>query len=162
MACPGTRCQRIIVKVSYCQFQRTQYNFCKPNPSHDIINHYFVCSDYDSTINDILDEKIVETACKRSSYPKQIRNQVVRSLRAERKLLVRHDYFHIYIYIKSNHFYCHITTARVLWWVKFLRACSRQCKKTEQFTYRQYIFTDCTEDNVQNTHNTYSIHTVYL
>ncbi|XP_058610954.1 kinetochore-associated protein NSL1 homolog [Onychostoma macrolepis] len=45
------------------------------------------CEDYDSTINDILDEKIVETACKRNSYPKQIRNQVVRSLRAERKLL---------------------------------------------------------------------------
>ncbi len=30
---------------------------------------------------------------------------------------------------KSNHFYCHITTAQVPWWVKFLRACSRQCKK---------------------------------
>ncbi len=32
--------------------------------------------------------------------------------------------------------------------------CSRQCKKTQQqqFTYGQYIFTDCTEDNVQNTH----------
>ncbi len=24
--------------------------------------------------------------------------------------------------------------------------------KTQQFTYGQYIFTDCTEDNVQNTH----------
>ncbi len=31
---------------------------------------------------------------------------------------------------KSNHFYCHITTAQVPWWVKFLWACSRQCKKT--------------------------------
>ncbi len=29
-------------------------------------------------------------------------------------------------------------------------------KKTEQFTYRQYIFTDCTEDNVQNTHTQYT------
>ncbi len=29
----------------------------------------------------------------------------------------------------------------------------RQCKKnSKQFTYGQYIFTDCTEDNVQNTH----------
>ncbi len=29
----------------------------------------------------------------------------------------------------------------------------RQCKKNnKQFTYGQYIFTDCTEDNVQNTH----------
>ncbi len=88
--------------------------------------------------------------------------------------------------IKSNHFYCHITPAQVPWWVKFLRACSRQCKKTtnnlhmdrqckkaalehlqcsrqckktkQQFTYGQYIFTDCTEDNVQNTH-TYTQYT---
>ncbi len=31
--------------------------------------------------------------------------------------------------------------------------CSRQCKKKQQqFTYGQYIFTDCTENNVQNTH----------
>ncbi|XP_073709353.1 kinetochore-associated protein NSL1 homolog [Garra rufa] len=45
------------------------------------------CENNESTINDILDEKIVETACKRNSYPKQIRNQVVRSLKAERKLL---------------------------------------------------------------------------
>ncbi len=153
--------------------------------------------------------------------------------------------------IKSNHFYCHITTAQVPWWVKFLWACSRQCKKTtdnlpmdrqckkttdnlhmdrqckkttdnlhmdrqckknnkqftygqtvqkktthnlhmdrqcrkttdnlhmdrqckkqqhtiyiwtdsakklQQFTYGQYIFTDCTEDNVQNTH-TYTQYT---
>ncbi len=32
--------------------------------------------------------------------------------------------------LKSNHFYCHITTAQVPWWVKFLWACSRQCRKT--------------------------------
>ncbi len=49
--------------------------------------------------------------------------------------------------------------------------CSRQCKKTtaiyiwtdsakkqQQFTYGQYIFTDYTEDNVQNTH-TYTQYT---
>ncbi len=52
--------------------------------------------------------------------------------------------------------------------------CSRQCKKKNtttaiyiwtdsakkqhQFTYGQYIFTDCTEDNVQNTH-TYTQYT---
>ncbi len=47
--------------------------------------------------------------------------------------------------------------------------CSRQCKKTQQqqFTYGQtvqksnsnlHIFTDCTEDNVQNTH-TYTQYT---
>ncbi len=39
--------------------------------------------------------------------------------------------------------------------------CSRQCKKKhQQFTYGQYIFTDCTEDNVQNTH-TYTQYIVY-
>ncbi len=31
-------------------------------------------------------------------------------------------------------------------------------KKKKQFTYGQYIFTDCTEDNVQNTH-TYTQYT---
>ncbi len=36
--------------------------------------------------------------------------------------------------------------------------CSRQCKKQQQFTYGQYIFTDYTEDNVQNTH-TYTQYT---
>ncbi len=43
--------------------------------------------------------------------------------------------------IKSNHFYCHITTAQVPWWVKFLWACSRQCKKKQQqqFTYGQTV-----------------------
>ncbi len=42
--------------------------------------------------------------------------------------------------IKSNHFYCHITTAQVPWWVKFLWACSRQCKKQQQqFTYGQTV-----------------------
>ncbi len=35
-----------------------------------------------------------------------------------------------------------------------------QKKQKKQFTYRQYIFTDCTEDNVQNTH-TYTQYTVY-
>ncbi len=33
-------------------------------------------------------------------------------------------------------------------------------KKQQQCTYGQYIFTDCTEDNVQNTH-TYTQYTVY-
>ncbi len=50
-------------------------------------------------------------------------------------------------------FYCHITTAQVPWWVKFLWACSRQCRKTtdnlhmdrqckknsKQFTYGQTV-----------------------
>ncbi len=29
-------------------------------------------------------------------------------------------------------------------------------KNNKQFTYGQYIFTDCTEDNVQNTHTQYT------
>ncbi len=40
-----------------------------------------------------------------------------------------------------------------------LRTSVRQCKKNNNnFTYGQYIFTDCTEDNVQNTH-TYTQYT---
>ncbi len=48
------------------------------------------------------------------------------------------------IQIKSNHFYCHITTAQVPWWVKFLWACSRQCKKKKKNTKQNttiYIWT---------------------
>ncbi len=58
--------------------------------------------------------------------------------------------------IKSNHFYCHITTAHVPWWVKFLRACSRQCKNYLHIdsTYLQTY----TDDNVQNT-QTYTQYT---
>ncbi len=33
-------------------------------------------------------------------------------------------------------------------------------KKQQQFTYGQYIFTDCTEDNVQNTHTYTHTHSV--
>ncbi len=77
--------------------------------------------------------------------------------------------------IKSNHFYCHITTAQVPWWVKFLWACSRQCRKTtdnlpmdrqwkknnKQFTYGQtvqkkqqtiYIWTDSAKKTTNNLH----------
>ncbi len=44
---------------------------------------------------------------------------------------------------KSNYFYCHITTAQVPWWVKFLRACSRLQKKIflhidSTYTYKLY------------------------
>ncbi len=55
--------------------------------------------------------------------------------------------------IKSNHFYCHITTAHVPWWVKFLRACSRNNLHIDS-TYLQTY----TDDNVQNTH-TYTHYT---
>ncbi len=77
--------------------------------------------------------------------------------------------------IKSNHFYCHITTAQVPWWVKFLWACSRQCRKTtdnlpmdrqckknnKQFTYGQtvqkkqqtiYIWTDSAKKKKKKLH----------
>ncbi len=39
---------------------------------------------------------------------------------------------------------CKKTTAIYIW--------TDSAKKQQQFTYGQYIFTDCTEDNVQNTH----------
>ncbi len=63
--------------------------------------------------------------------------------------------------IKSNHFYCHITTAQVPWWVKFLWACSRQCKKTtdnlpmdRQCKKQQtiYIWTDSAKKTTNNLH----------
>ncbi len=50
--------------------------------------------------------------------------------------------------IKSNHFYCHITTAQVPWWVKFLWACSRQCRKTTAI----YIWTDSAKKQQQFTY----------
>ncbi len=64
--------------------------------------------------------------------------------------------------IKSNHFYCHITTAQVPWWVKFLWACSRQCRKTtdnlpmdRQCKKQQqtiYIWTDSAKKTANNLH----------
>ncbi len=47
---------------------------------------------------------------------------------------------------------CKKATAIYIW--------TDSAKKQQQFTYGQYIFTDCTEDNVQNTH-TYTQYTVY-
>ncbi len=65
--------------------------------------------------------------------------------------------------IKSNHLYCHITTAQVPWWVKFLWACSRQCRKTTNNLHmdRQckkkkkqtiYIWTDSAKKTTDNLH----------
>ncbi len=51
--------------------------------------------------------------------------------------------------IKSNHFYCHITTAQVPWWVKFLWACSRQCRKT---TDNLHMDRQCKKNNNSNLH----------
>ncbi len=34
---------------------------------------------------------------------------------------------------------------------EILESVLQTVQKQKQFTYRQYIFTDCTEDNVQNT-----------
>ncbi len=45
------------------------------------------------------------------------------------------------------------TTAIYIW--------TDSAKKQQQFTYGQYIFTDCTEDNVQNTHTYTHIHILY-
>ncbi|XP_060763632.1 kinetochore-associated protein NSL1 homolog isoform X2 [Neoarius graeffei] len=47
------------------------------------------CEDYECSImDDLLDEKIVQTSWKRSVYPKKILPYFVRSLKAERKLMV--------------------------------------------------------------------------
>ncbi len=43
-------------------------------------------------------------------------------------------------------------------WNSYERAPDSAKKQQQQFTYGQYIFTDCTEDNVQNTH-TYTQYT---
>ncbi len=43
-------------------------------------------------------------------------------------------------------------------WNSYERAPDSAKNKTKQFTYGQYVFTDCTEDNVQNTH-TYTQYT---
>ncbi len=60
--------------------------------------------------------------------------------------------------IKSNHFYCHIITAHVLWWVKFLRACSRQCRNNIHIDSTITYLQTYTDDNVQYTH-TYTQYT---
>ncbi len=39
-----------------------------------------------------------------------------------------------------------------------LQTVQKKQQQQQQFTYEQYIFTDCTEDNVQNTH-TYTQYT---
>ncbi len=49
----------------------------------------------------------------------------------------------------------HSTSALVS---EILKSVLQTVQKKQQFTYGQYIFTDCTEDNVQNTH-TYTQYT---
>ncbi len=49
----------------------------------------------------------------------------------------------------------HSTSALVS---EILESVLQTVQKNKTFTYRQYIFTDCTEDNVQNTH-TYTQYT---
>ncbi len=60
--------------------------------------------------------------------------------------------------IKSNHVYCHIITAHVPWWVKFLRACSRQCRNNLHIDSTITYLQTYTDDNVQYTH-TYTQYT---
>ncbi len=61
--------------------------------------------------------------------------------------------------IKSNHITFIVTSPQhkcLGEWNSYERA--PDSAKKQQFTYGQYIFTDCTEDNVQNTH-TYTQYT---
>ncbi len=60
---------------------------------------------------------------------------------------------------KQQTIYIWTDSAKKLHWSIYSAPDSAK-KKQQQFTYGQYIFTDCTEDNVQNTH-TYTQYTVY-
>ncbi len=60
--------------------------------------------------------------------------------------------------IKSNHFYCHITTAQVPWWVKFLWACSRQ--KNFFYIWTVHIYRLYRRQCAKYTY-IYSVHIVY-
>ncbi len=71
--------------------------------------------------------------------------------------------FKIYIYqnqIKSLLLSHHRSTSALVSEIltSVLQTVQKTTKKQQQFTYGQYIFTDCTEDNVQNTH-TYTQYT---
>ncbi len=59
---------------------------------------------------------------------------------------------------KQQTIYIWTDSAKKLHWSIY--SAPDSAKKQQQFTYGQYIFTDCTEDNVQNTH-TYTQYTVY-
>ncbi len=61
-------------------------------------------------------------------------------------------HFQIKSLLLSHH---HSTSALV---PSYERAPDSAKKTKQQFTYGQYVFTDCTEDNVQNTH-TYTQYT---
>ncbi len=73
-----------------------------------------------------------------------------------RGLEIISDFIYLSNQIKSNHFYCHISTSALV--SEILKSVLQTVQKKQQFTYGQYIFTDCTEDNVQNTH-TYTQYT---
>ncbi len=60
---------------------------------------------------------------------------------------------------KKKTIYIWTDSAKKLHWSIYSAPDSAK-KQQQQFTYGQYIFTDCTEDNVQNTH-TYTQYTVY-
>ncbi len=51
---------------------------------------------------------------------------------------------------KTTTIYIWTDSAKKLHWSIY--SAPDSAKKQQQFTYGQYIFTDCTEDNVQNTH----------
>ncbi len=57
---------------------------------------------------------------------------------------------------KTTTIYIWTDSAKKLHWSIY--SAPDSAKKQQQFTYGQYIFTDCTEDNVQNTH-TYTQYT---
>ncbi len=80
---------------------------------------------------------------------------IIGQLKMARKLIP-----HLSNQIKSNHFYCLITTAQVPWWVKFLRACSRQCKKISFYIWTVHIYRLYRRQCAKYTY-IYSVHIVY-
>ncbi len=62
--------------------------------------------------------------------------------------------------IKSNHFYCHITTAQVPWWVKLLRAVLQTVQKTTISIWTVHIYRLYRRQCAKYTY-IYSVHIVY-
>ncbi len=86
-------------------------------------------------------------------------------LQALLRNILRHPRFMENVIVKSNQIkslllsHHHSTSALVSEiLMSVLQTVKKKKKKKKTFTYGQYIFTDCTEDNVQNTH-TYTQYT---
>ncbi len=89
----------------------------------------------------------------------------VRKKEKQKNVRIAHLYLTTLLYfsnqIKSNQITFIVTSPQhkcLGEWNSYERAPDSAKKQQQQFTYGQYIFTDCTEDNVQNTY-TYTQYT---